>query len=548
MTKPAEPGRWLGLTLGAFFLLTAALGFASKGVYQDDDLTHFLFARWAGWFPSYLLHVWGRPGLTVPLAAVSWLPDVDTAWHGARLLSAIATAGSALIAARLTMRMGVARAWLVVVLCYAQPLASVLATTTLTENFAGLYLVAAVALLQAKRLISGSVMFSLLLVTRHEAVALVPVWMVGVWMAGGGRARLIAAAFAMASAPIVHNVLFFVTFGTWPFSIFSQATGSTEYLPAGPLGYVPDALYAMTPFVLALAIIGGAALWRRGEWLTPALVGTFLLTHILIRWFGVFASGGYGRFMVTVAPLAAILATAGLEELRAFSGSGRRSNGPWVIIAAVWLIGLVAIEQQRTSGRFVMDDRLVWSLRVCVVAIVVLSLWLGRAGRSAWARRAGLGVLGLTVLAQWIVIVTPLHERGAQRFTRDIVAWLENQGYSEGPFFATNPWFSLHLDLIENPRAHKGPTLLASMPVGTVVLWDSEYSGSDYHRVDLERLRDAAHYEPLGEFQSRWQTPLKVWAFRKTRSTPLPESPDECYPPNPAAEKDPVLGVYYVRP
>ena len=73
MIKPAEPGRWLALTLGAFFLLTAALGLASRGVYQDDDLAHFLFARWAGWFPSYLLHVWGRPGLTIPLFAVSWL-------------------------------------------------------------------------------------------------------------------------------------------------------------------------------------------------------------------------------------------------------------------------------------------------------------------------------------------------------------------------------------------------------------------------------------------------------------------------------------------
>ena len=548
MIKPAEPGRWLALTLGAFFLLTAALGLASNGVYQDDDLTHFLFARWAGWFPSYLLHVWGRPGLTIPLFAVSWLSDIDTAWHGARLLSAVATAASALIAARLAMRMGVARPWLVVVLCYAQPLASVLATTTLTENFAGLYLVAAAALLQTKRVVSGSVMFSLLLVTRHEAAALLPMWMVGVWMASGGKGRLIAAVIATAIAPIAHNVTFFATFGTWPFSIFSQATGSTEYLPAGPLGYVPDALYAMTPLILALAIVGGAAMWRRGEWLTPALAGTFLLTHILVRWFGVFASGGYGRFMVTVAPLAAILATAGLEELRAFSRSGRRSYGPWVVIAAVWLIGLAAIEQQRTAGRFVMDDRLIWSLRICVVAIVVLALWLGSAARSAWARRAGLGVLGLTVLAQWIVIVTPLRERGAQRFTRDIARWLQKQGYSDGPFFATNPWFSLHLDLIENPRAHKGPTLLASMPVGTVVLWDSEYSGSDYHRIELDRLRDAAHYELLAEFRSQWQTPLRVWAFKKISPTPLPESPDECYPPNPAAEKDPVLGVYYLRP
>ena len=47
------------------FLLTAVLGIFSNGVHHDDDLTHFLMARWSAWFPSYLLHVWGRPALTI---------------------------------------------------------------------------------------------------------------------------------------------------------------------------------------------------------------------------------------------------------------------------------------------------------------------------------------------------------------------------------------------------------------------------------------------------------------------------------------------------
>lgn len=548
MIRAWKPERALPYSLCGCFVLTAALGMVSAGVYQDDDLTHFLFARWARWFPEYLLHVWGRPGLTIPLASVSWVSDVQSAWHSARLLSAAVTALSALIAARLAAPLGVKRQWVVVLLCYAQPLVGVVAATTLTENFAGLYLVAAVALLRSKRVIIGSMVFSLLLVTRHEAAILWPVWIFAVLMTRSGRLKCIAAAIGSLLAPILHNVLFYFTFGAWPFSIFGQATGSTEYPAAGALAYVPDALYAISPLIVGLAIVGGITLWRRGERVIPAMTGMFLGTHILIRWFGLFASGGYGRFMVTVAPFVAILAALALESLVENTDSRRSSRLPWIVMACVWVIGLVAIEQQRTAGRFAMDERMVWSMRVSVSAIVILLVWLALAGRSLWAQRAGLGVLGLTVLAQWIVMVTPLPERGEQRLAKQITGWIAQRGLSAGPFFATNPWFSLYLDLIENPRAHKGPTLLASMPVGTIVLWDSKYSDSDFHRISLDALRNDSHYESLSVFRSVSRTPIEVQVFRKIAQTALPDEPDTYFPADPSAAVNQALGSYYIRP
>lgn len=547
MIRATQPGRALPAAVGGCFILTAALGLASQGVYQDDDLTHFLFARWAKWFPSYLLHVWGRPGLTVPLSTVSGIGNVDSAWHNARLLSAVVTAMSALVAARLAGRLGVRRPWVVVLLCYAQPLATVLAITTLTENFAGLYLIGAIALYKSKRLVSGSVVFSLLLVTRHEAAALWPIWIIALVASEGSRAGKTGAAILSLLAPIVHNVLFFLVFGAWPFSIFGHATGSTEYPAAGALAFVPDALHAMTPAILAMGIIGGVALWRRGQWLIPSMAGAFLMTHITIRGVGVFASGGYGRFMVTIAPLVAILAAAAWEEIEAMGRERRGARWPWMVFAGVWIVGLVALEQQLQSGRFALEERVVWSMRVSVAALVVLALWLAPARRTIWARRAGLGVFGLTALAQWIVMVTPLSERADQRFTREVATWIDRRGMSGGPFFATNPWFALHLDLIENPRAHKGPTLLASMPVGTVVIWDSKYSDSDFHGIGLDSLRENPHYELLSVFRSESERRLDVWVFKKAMETPPPDRPDAPYPPNPSALGT-VRGVYYIRP
>jgi hypothetical protein len=68
---PADPSPCRGASLtelraawaavGLFFLLTAVLGLMSDGVHHDDDLMHLLMARWARWFPQYLLHGGGRP-------------------------------------------------------------------------------------------------------------------------------------------------------------------------------------------------------------------------------------------------------------------------------------------------------------------------------------------------------------------------------------------------------------------------------------------------------------------------------------------------------
>ena len=64
-----------------------------------------------------------------------------------------------------------------------------------------------------------------------------------------------------------------------------------------------------------------------------------------------------------------------------------------------------------------------------------------------------------------------------------MVAWLKARDLDQQPLFTTNPWATYFLDLVELPRAHKGPRLLASMPIGTVFVWDSLYSPSDYHHL-----------------------------------------------------------------
>lgn len=524
-------------------------GLLSDGVYHDDDLTHYLMARWAGWYPSYLLHIWGRPGLTVPLAAVAWIGDREIGWHAARLLSAIVTTASALLAAHVARRLDIRPAWLVIVALYMQPLATLLGFTTLTENFAAFYLIAAVALLQGGRPLTASAVFSLVLVTRHETAVFLPIW----WLATGlhrSSAAKRAAAIALALwAPAAHNIAYYAVFDSWPLRIFFQASGSTQYTAQVLWSYLPDALYAVPPAIAGLAIVGTVVMLRRRQWPVPAIAATFFLTQVGIKALGVYGSGGYGRFMVVVAPFIAILAVAGLAEIAARLRDRRPIGLLILLFSTTWVIGLIAFELERIDRRQVWREETLWLIRGTVAAILLLLLALAviiRRGGGRNASRIIAAILMATCFIQCAAIVRPLRLQPSQELAQRTVHWLEQRGLSDSPIFATDPWFAYFLDLVENPRAHKGARLLASMPVGTIFIWDSVYSPSDFHRLPLPAFRESRLYEVLQEFRCTGDVEPRICVFRKIVPTPPPTTREVYYPPVPE-DQEPLLGIYYIR-
>ncbi len=547
---PSEK-RAVWLALLPCFVITVVLGLASNGVHQDDDLAHFLMARWSWWFPEYLLHFWGRPGLTLPLAAVTVFDDPAWSWHAGRLLSACVTAIAALAAARLAMRLRVRPAWAVVLACYLQPLNALLAGTTLCENFAACYLVLAVALLAGGRCVGASVLFSMTLVTRHEMLLLLPLWWLALFARRASPART-ATAIVMASwAPVAYNVLFRIFFGLWPVQVFFQPSGSTEYAAAGLLGYVPHALQAEPPVIAGLAVLGGIVFLGRGKILIPALTACYFATHAAAVAFGFFASGGFGRFMVTVAPLVAILAVAGVREMTEHQPRVRARGVGWFVLAVVWGVGLLAFEGGLAAGRLpVLDERLIWWVRgiAAIAAVLALASWhvVRRDHPGRLLPRVTAVLLATTCLVQWVFIVRPMRVRSEQRQMAAVVSWMIENDLDRAPFFAPNPWVAYYLGFVENPRAHKGPALLTSMPAGTVVVWDSIYSASDFHRLPLADLLSSGEYAELKRFRGSGRKAIEVVILRKTAPASSSLEPDVSYPRDLMSQRNPVNGMYYV--
>lgn len=574
-------GRERSLMLKALipcFIGTILLGLASNGVHHDDDLTHYLMARWARWFPGYLLHVWGRPGATIPMAAVAWIGDADVAWHVCRALSACVTAATAWMAAVLAARMGIGPAWAVVLLFYVQPFALMLAATTLTENYLAFYLIAAALLLDKRRPIAASLVFSLSLLSRHETLVLVPVWWASlIWNSewrianselmaerpNGAKARGLISPFAIRYslfvalavslwAPIVHNVLHYAAFAKWPAAMFLTPKGSTEYVATSVLGYMPAALQAIPPAVFALALLGGLAMIRRRDWLIPGIAGTFLATHCAVTAFGVFASGGYPRFMAGIAPFVAILAALGIRQVHT-SSQASAARVFWFTLIGVLLVGWLGLEVERREGRIPLPYPMMLEIRLVLGVLVVICVTQAAQWPNSIARMrlSAVAVIAAVTVLQTAVWMRPLRLKPAHRQIQTAVTWLRENQLADKPIYATNAWFPYFMNFVENPRVHKGSRLLAAMPVGTLVLWDSTYSGSDYHGVKLVDLKsDVRHYRHIRSFEPDPTDlqKMRMVLFEKIAETPIPPDPDRPYPPSTSADQETIHTSYYIVP
>ncbi len=538
------------LTVAVCLLFTILLGLLSKGVHHDDDLTHYLFARWSATYPGYLLHMWGRPGMTVPMAAFSWLGDREIGWHLARYMSALVSAAAALCAAGYARRLGLKPSWPVALLCYAQPYYTLLAFTTLTENFTALYLMAALWMAERRRVAAASAVFSLALLTRHEAILFVPLWWLVVWQsAPGGRSRWLGLGLSL-WAPVVHNVLHALAFEAWPFAIYLRPGGSTEYLPQPWWSYVPHAMLAVGPVVASLAVAGAWSMLRRGQWQAPAFAGLFFLAHAAIKALGVYASGGYARFMVAVAPLVAVLALSGWRAIFRDIVSPRERSIARILAICAWIFGWIASEAalagetSAASAVGMTGPRLFIPL---ATAAWVLLIGVNRR-RLRLLRGLAICIVALAWLLHFGAIVRPLPMRADQRLVMEVVDWLERTGRADSPVFAPNPWFAYALGLVEDPRADKGPELLDSMPIGTIFVWDSKYTGSDFHGISKEAVEASGAYEPLKSFESKIPgESLTIELYAKTGDAALQKREIPRFPPPLTGSREPVRGIFYVR-
>jgi len=527
MRTPAGPYRKRALALLLVgFGLTAGSGLLSEGVYHEDDLKHFLSARWSRHDGRYLLDEWSRPGFTVVYALPAMIGSATTGWHACRLLSAVLSAATAWVAYRIGRHYRLRHAWVAVPLVYLQPMFTHLSLTTLTETPMTFYLALATWLLLRERPIASAAVIALAPVTRYEGIVLLPIWAVAL-----GRSRAPWPAYAaMWWALALQNLLACVYLESIPIKAFFEPAGATGYGTGTPFTFVPRLLLAAGPVVAVLAIMGVGRLTRRpGGWLVAAGALIYFCTETAIYMGGAYSSGGYTRFLVPITPWLAVLATAGAQPV--FLAGRQAIRRRAVLAAGIVLIALWAVCEIEWCWR---PPRIPenWHLAALVgraaaagfIALLAAALHRirrnGRAGPKTVSRRFVTVAAAALLLAPPIWALIPLRLLPRHRIMREAAGELETQTWRQRPLITLNYWLYYWTGRWVPSHFKKWEKTLAEAQAGTLFAWDARFCPDPDFNLRFEEL----------SHNPNWR---QVWAGRAVggSETPFVVLFERCPPP-----------------
>jgi len=312
------------------------------GVTLDDEIGHFIIARDAWKFPQFIFSHWGRTACTLffmPLAPLGLV------W--ARFLAFAAASLTSLLTARIALGLGMRRAWLAVLMLECQPWFFNHSHEVITQIPVLLFLALAIHLALKGYDEWASICFGILPLARHEYAVISALWFCHEMI----RNKKFAAGITcvpIATTCIAAWMLYGV-FTLAPFLNLEAGVGDRWY-GRGTwthfLVMVVDRNHAGY-MVILLACVGVAEIAKTLSRISVmALVGSvFVVNTVIYRW-GLFQSGGYGIFLMPIAPFIAIAAGMGVEWLwnRGKEGVGwdsiyrfAGSLGLWLSVFVAWI-------------------------------------------------------------------------------------------------------------------------------------------------------------------------------------------------------------------
>jgi len=526
----------------------------------DDTIHHYLTSKWLHKHAYLIVSTWGRPAVSLVYAPASHL-----GFFWCRMTSLAICLAACLYTFRLARETGLKYAWLAVPLVFFQTQFFRLSTDLLTEPLFALIIICAVRNFVRGKYNWAALQFSVSMAARPAGFFVAALF--GIIMAvfalrgklGHPKAavmKLLPAGVLLASIPAIWNVAGAIIYGGgMRSSIHETAAGFLngtydllwlshsnawdtvmfKYGSDGPLHYLILMPLVTGGCIMMLMIPGYLTLFKmRGVWIIPAVWTSFFVLHTFLRTSGLYASGGYARFFVSVAPLAGIMAVAGAARFA--------TNLKWVpltFLACVafyvylvpWITTFPFFKETYLldSGNIVkiVWDKFLWIVVPATVVIPACWVFLSkRYGRQPGIRSSAkhvsapiFAVICLVLpIVECITAVAPARQNATYQLIRDLGEWLrrERPELTEdlGSFrprktdakliFAR---YSLHMgkgwDPYDNSRFGTfSKEEIASLPKGSIIVWDSGFSKTEY-RVTEKALDDNDRLESLTKFETR---------------------------------------------
>jgi hypothetical protein len=278
----------------------------SPGSPVQDEVGHYLFSKSAWQFPELALNLWGRP-----INTLFYMPAALGGFSAARLFSIGSACFIVWLTTRVAHKIGIRSLFLIPIGLWFQPWFADLSYTVITEIPFSLCLILSLYLALEDRGVPAALLFGLLPLIRHEAVALTAVWCVYLIFKRRPAVVLIAV-----MPLLLYNLIYLLVFHRLALEIYLASRPTTLYGSGSWLHFVGPTIQNAGWPLIALSGVSILA-WRRLKarlfiFLPYAL---YFGLHTVLYRFGLFASGGYDLFLLPLAPSIALMAALGVEAL-----------------------------------------------------------------------------------------------------------------------------------------------------------------------------------------------------------------------------------------
>jgi hypothetical protein len=437
-------------TISTLLVLYITYGLLSTGTYYDDDIAHYMIARFSPQHPELFFSTWGRPAFTI-----LYSPAALLGFSAVKVFSAIiagATCAGGIYLARLY---GLRWYWLAAVFIGLQPEFLRQSFSCLTElTFAFIFCIALIAYKKQNwplmALASGW-----LPLARYESLPIVLLFALILI-----RHKKYHLLFFVAAPLLVQNGFWAVKERNISFLLFpfDKLFGLNPNAVKPDYG-TGDAFYYLRLLPVAYGGIGfllfcyGALREKIGILHLCVLmyIGTLSITYWLLPSAGI---AGYVRHLSVIAPAVGVLSAIGMEKFFDYLAS--------VFSASV--------------GR-----------RYRVVAL---------------AAKIGI-VLSLAFFT--VRTVQPFYLAEEQKTAMQAANWFKNSGYKDRLLLGSHTYFRYGIDMDIYDRSVFLPITVRNIdqsPRGSIIVWDSHYSHRLKYQTPLEILQDDTRFLLLQSWDS----------------------------------------------
>jgi hypothetical protein len=489
--------RSLAAAVGLCAVLFLVYALLSKGTYTDDDITHFLFARFAWKHPELFLDFWGRPVFTVIHAPAALL-----GFSAARIVSVCLAAGTCLVAGLLARSYGVRRAWMAAVLTAVQPEFLRQSFSTLTELPFALLFVLALYCLQRQQWGKAALLAGLFPLARIETFPMV--MLVGAVLVFRRQFRWIP---LLAFPVLVQNGLNALIAGDASVLLFplnrlaGTGPGGGNIYPSG--SYLYYWIRTASAYGHVLLVFAAIGFFTMRQFVLQASVITAVATLSLC--YSLLPSSGIGggiRHLAVVAPAVGILAAGGIEYLCTSTATWKQRILP-SLVSLVFGIGFL--------------------IRRSVLGMIGSLAVLGTLGFSLWVsktRRILETGCVLGAAAAGILAVKPFSQTLEDRLAMEAARWVDTSSFRGRPVLVSHVWFvyASRLDPFDPVRCPPmNPEAVRTTAPGNLVVWDSHYSRRLRHQVPYEMLQDNPEFRLLMKWE---EGEIVIAVFEKLETRP----------------------------